>query len=112
MKTYYYLDRDDILTVAADAFGAIPAVRDYGLLDAAIARPKSSVFGVDAYPELFGKAAALLHSLARNHALVDGNRRTAWAAACHADILVNGDPNNFYIWRRRCAQTQSRQPPA
>jgi death-on-curing protein len=91
VKTYYYLDRDDILTVAADAFGAIPAVRDYGLLDAAIARPKSSVFGVDAYPELFGKAAALLHSLARNHALVDGNKRTAWAAAW-VFLAVNGCP--------------------
>lgn len=87
----YYLDRDDILTIAGDAFGSVPVVREYGLLDAAIARPKATVFGVDAYPELFEKAAALLHSLARNHALVDGNKRTAWAAAS-VFLAVNGFP--------------------
>ncbi len=94
--TTYYLDRDDILTIAADAFGAVPVVRDYGLLDAAIARPQSSVFGVDAYPDLFEKAAALLHSLARNHALVDGNKRTAWASAW-VFLTVNGCPLNDHI---------------
>ena len=67
-----YLDRDDVLTAGSIAFGAELTVRDYGLLDAAVARPKAIVFGVDAYPELWDKAAALLQSLARNHALVDG----------------------------------------
>jgi death-on-curing protein len=43
--------------------------------------PQATIFGVDAYPSTFEKAAALLQSLARNHALVDGNKRTAWAAA-------------------------------
>lgn len=43
--------------------------------------PRSTVFGIDAYPDVWQKAASLLHSLARNHALVDGNKRTAWAAA-------------------------------
>lgn len=76
-----YLDRDDILAIAARVAGGNPVVRDFGLLDAAVARPKSSVFGLDAYSTLYDKAAALLHSLARNHALVDGNKRTAWAAA-------------------------------
>jgi death on curing protein len=71
------------------------AVRDFGLLDAAVARPRSTVFGVDAYPDLWHKAAALLHSLARNHALVDGNKRTAWAAAwvflgCNGVMLRSG----------------------
>jgi death on curing protein len=77
----YFLDRDDVLTAGSAAFGGSVAVRDFGLLDAAVARPRSSVFGVDAYPDVWQKAAALLHSLARNHALVDGNKRTAWAAA-------------------------------
>ena len=76
-----YLDRDDVLTAGAIAFGAELSVRDYGLLDAAVARPQTTVFGLDAYPEMLDKAAALLLSLARNHALVDGNKRTAWAAA-------------------------------
>ncbi|WFR66574.1 Fic family protein [Curtobacterium flaccumfaciens] len=77
----YFLDRDDVLTAATAAFGGTVQVRDFGLLDAAVARPRSSVFGVDAYPDDWQKAAALLHSLARNHALVDGNKRAAWAAA-------------------------------
>lgn len=76
-----YLDRDDVLTAGSIAFGGELTVRDYGLLDAAVARPQSTVFGVDAYPRIWDKAAALLQSLARNHALVDGNKRTAWAAA-------------------------------
>ena len=76
-----YLDRDDVLTAGSIAFGGELKVRDYGLLDAAVARPQATVFGVAAYPEVWDKAAALLQSLARNHALVDGNKRTAWAAA-------------------------------
>jgi death on curing protein len=55
-------------------------LRDYGLLEAAVLRPQSTAFGEDAYPTLHEKAAALLHSLARNHPFVDGNKRTAWAA--------------------------------
>ncbi|WP_245635864.1 type II toxin-antitoxin system death-on-curing family toxin [Herbiconiux solani] len=85
----YYLDRDDVLTASAAALGSMPVVRDFGLLDAAVARPRSTVFGVDSYPGLPEKAAALLHSLARNHALLDGNKRTAWAAAW-VFLRVNG----------------------
>lgn len=76
-----YLDRDDVLTAGSIAFGGELKVRDYGLLDAAVARPQTTVFGVDAYPEISDKAAAFLESLGRNRALVDGNKRTAWAAA-------------------------------
>ena len=52
-------------------------MRDYGLLEAAVARPQAAVFGKDAYPDLDSKARALLHSVARNHALIDGNKRLA-----------------------------------
>lgn len=76
-----YLDRDDVLTAGSIAFGSELKVRDYGLPDAAVARPRATVFGVDAYPDVWDKAAALLQSLARNHALIDGNKRTAWASA-------------------------------
>lgn len=76
-----YLDRDDVLTAGAAAVGQALTVGDYGLLDAAVARPQATAFGVDAYSDGFTKAAALLQSLARNHAFVDGNKRTAWAAA-------------------------------
>lgn len=53
-------------------------VRDEGLLFSALARPEASVFGKDAYETLELKAAALMSSIARNHALFDGNKRTAW----------------------------------
>ena len=55
-------------------------MRDYGLLEAALARPEATAFGKDAYQDLDAKAAALLHSVARNHALIDGNKRLALAA--------------------------------
>ena len=48
--------------------------------EAALARPHSTAFEKDAYPGMDRKAAALLHSVARNHALVDGNKRLALAA--------------------------------
>lgn len=66
------------------------AIRDFGLLASAVARPAATMFGQDAYPGLYEKAAALLHSLARNHALVDGNKRTSWAAAW-VFLEVNGE---------------------
>ena len=75
-----FLDLDSLLVIAERAIGGQPLVRDYGLLESALARPRSTVFGADAYPTLMGKAAALLHSLAPNHALVDGNKRVAWHA--------------------------------
>ncbi|WP_396925867.1 type II toxin-antitoxin system death-on-curing family toxin [Mycolicibacterium sp.] len=84
-----YLDRDDVLVAGAAALGVELRVADYGLLDAAVARPQATAFGVDAYPDLSTKAAALLHSLARNPALVDGNKRTAWAAAW-TFLYING----------------------
>ena len=73
-----YLDLEDLLGLIR-ALKAGP-VRDLGLLDSSCARPRSTAFGADAYPRLEEKAAALLHSLARNHALVDGNKRLAWLA--------------------------------
>ncbi|MFC9622210.1 type II toxin-antitoxin system death-on-curing family toxin [Streptomyces sp. NPDC056930] len=73
-----YLTLPELLSLA-ERLGAAE-VRDYGLLDSALARPQASVFGQDAYPDVWQKAAALMESLARNHALVDGNKRIAWYA--------------------------------
>lgn len=73
-----YLDIEDLLALA-QMLGE-PAVRDLGLLEAAAARPQASAFGEDAYQTLELKAAALLESLVRNHALVDGNKRIGWVA--------------------------------
>ncbi|MET7574190.1 Fic family protein [Streptomyces sp. NPDC005492] len=66
-------------------------VRDYGLLDSAVARPQASVFGQDAYPDVWQKAAALMESLARNRALVDGNKRIAWYTTW-VFLHLNGHP--------------------
>jgi death-on-curing protein len=75
-----FLDLEDLLHIAARTLGAEPEVRDHGLLESALARPRASALGQDAYPGIHEKAAALLHSLARNHALVDGNKRLSLAA--------------------------------
>jgi death-on-curing protein len=74
-----YLDLDDLLHVAARTLGEMQ-VRDIGLLESALARPRATAFGEDAYPSMHGKAAALLHSLARTQAMIDGNKRLALAA--------------------------------
>ena len=55
------------------------SIKDGGLLGSAIARPSTSLFGEDAYPAFELKAAAMMHSVIKNHALVDGNKRTAWS---------------------------------
>ncbi|MGR6965303.1 type II toxin-antitoxin system death-on-curing family toxin [Geodermatophilus sp. URMC 61] len=78
MSEVEYLDLDDLLGLVR-ALRTGP-VRDVGLLDSAAARPRTIVFGQEAYPTLPLKAAALLHSLARNHPLIDGNKRLGWLA--------------------------------
>lgn len=84
-----YLSLEDLLRIADAAVEGDVIVRDIGLLESALGRPRATVFGADAYPSLHLKAAALLHSLARNHALVDGNKRLAWAAAA-VFLGING----------------------
>jgi death-on-curing protein len=84
-----YLALEDLRVIARHAVGGEVLVRDYGLLEAALARPRASVFGQDVYPDLFEKAAALMHSLCANHALVDGNKRLAWLGA-YVFLGLNG----------------------
>ena len=72
-----FLTLPELIRIAERVIDGDVQVRDYGLLESALARPQATAFGVDAYPTLDAKAAALLHSLARNHALVDGNKRLA-----------------------------------
>jgi death on curing protein len=80
-----YLQLEDLLALI-DELGGGP-VRDLGLLDSAAHRPQTSLFGEDAYPDLHTKAAVLLESLTRNHALIDGNERLAWVAVVVFDGL-------------------------
>lgn len=83
--------RPDNYAIAPDAVGGEVLVRDHGLLESALARPQTSVFGQDTYPDLHVKAAALLHSLANNHALFDGDKRLAWHAT-FVFLDLNGHP--------------------
>jgi len=75
-----HLDLDDLLAAADAALGRTPEVRDIGILEAAVARTRASVYGEDAYPDLDAKAAALLHSIVTGHALIDGNKRLGWVS--------------------------------
>ena len=81
-----YLSLEDVLTFVARRSLVL---RDPGLLASAVARPQASMFGQDAYPTLAEKAAALLHSVAQNQALVDGNKRLALLCA-DAFVRING----------------------
>ncbi|MGA7833588.1 MAG: Fic family protein [Acidimicrobiales bacterium] len=83
-----YLDIEDVVEMIR-ALGVGP-IRDLGLLDSAVNRPRSSAFGEDAYETVNLKAAALLHSMTKNHALVDGNKRLAWLST-----VVFCDLNGF-----------------
>lgn len=84
-----YLTLDELLVIAARVIDGDVALRDAGLLESAAARPRTTVFGADAYPDLHSKSAALLISICKNHALIDGNKRLALAATI-VMLGVNG----------------------
>ena len=84
-----YLTVPELIYIASRVLDSEVTVRDHGLLESATARPRATVFGTDAYETLEDKAAALLHSLVRNHALIDGNKRLALAATI-AFLGLNG----------------------
>lgn len=88
----HYLSVAQVLAIhdqAINRYGGSPGLRDLGLLESALGRPQASMFGEDAYPDLFEKAAALLHSLLKNHPFVDGNKRTA-LSSCAIFLHLNG----------------------
>ena len=84
-----YPTANEVLIAAEYACGFTPRVCDHGLFEAGLMRPAATVFGTDAYPTVWDKAAALLHSLATTQSLADGNKRTAWAA-CWLLLGLNG----------------------
>jgi death on curing protein len=76
-----YLSVSDVVTIHRVAVGDEQGpIINFGMLEAAVMRPQQSVGGQDAYPDIHHKAAALLHSLCRNHAFLDGNKRTGLLA--------------------------------
>lgn len=88
-RSIEYLDTDDVVAAAGELFVDPPPIRDIGLLGSAVARPQTTVFGEDAYPDIWSKAAALLQSVVLNHALVDGNKRLGWVVTA-AFLEING----------------------
>jgi death-on-curing protein len=101
-----YLDLGDLVDLARSLLGDPPPIRDIGLLGSAAARPQTTAFGEDAYPDVLTKASALLQSIVNNHALVDGNKRLGWLAAAvflelngiKASRASNDDVYELVIW--------------
>jgi death-on-curing protein len=101
-----FLDLDDLVDLARRLLGDPPPIRDIGLLGSAAARPQTTAYGEDAYPDLVTKAAALLQSIVNNHALVDGNKRLGWLATAvflelngiKASRASNDDIYEFVMW--------------
>ena len=83
-----YLNLEDLIEIGSVIIPDFK-IRDIGLLESATNRPQTTIYGKDAYPTFADKAAALMHSLARNHCLIDGNKRLAWSAT-RAFCLMNG----------------------
>lgn len=83
-----YLDLHDLIEIGKSLIGDF-RIRDEGLLESAAMRPQTTIYGEDAYPTFEEKVASLIHSLARNHALIDGNKRIAWSAG-RIFCLMNG----------------------
>ena len=84
-----FLDLDDVVDLAIALLGDPAPIRDIGLLGSAVARPQTTAFGEDAYPDIWTKAAALLQSIVGHHALVDGNKRLGWLATA-VFLEING----------------------
>lgn len=78
-----YVTIEEVVRINGDILGTEPTIRDVGLLASAVDRPAQVVFGADAYPTLFDKAAALMESICLNHAFIQGNKRTAVVAVIH-----------------------------
>lgn len=83
-KTIKYLSEAEIIAINEEMvalYGGLHGVRDLGLLKAAVGRPQMSVMLEDAYSTIFDKAAALFHSIIKNHPFLDGNKRTSLFSA-------------------------------
>ena len=75
-------------------FGGLPGIRERGLLESAVAAPMMAVFGEELHKTIYNKAAAYLFYIAKNHAFLDGNKRTA-AAAALAFLRANGKSTKY-----------------
>ena len=90
-----FLDLQDLIEIGKSLISDF-RIRDEGLLESAAMRPQTTIYGEDAYPTFEEKVASLIHSLARNHALIDGNKRIA-SSAGRIFCLMNGRDLNMPI---------------
>ncbi|MGN7187708.1 type II toxin-antitoxin system death-on-curing family toxin [Microbacterium enclense] len=81
MSDIRYVDYELVVAANAEHCGPGAGVRDENGIRAALGRPAASMFGVDKYPTVVDKAAALLHGLSSTQYFYDGNKRTAWLVA-------------------------------
>jgi death-on-curing protein len=82
-----YITVIEVLAIHQDQiarYGGAPGVRDHGLLEAALFRPRTGY-----YADLIEEAAALWESLSQNHPFVDGNKRTGFAVT-YTFLVING----------------------
>ncbi len=92
MKQTKYLVLDEVIAIhdsMIELYGGSFGIRDIGLIQSAISRPQASFAGIDLYPTIFNKVAALFHSLMFNHAFLDGNKRTTMTATARF-LAING----------------------
>lgn len=87
-----FLSEEQVLVIhraVIDAHGGLHGIRDMALLQSAVSQPRATMFGEFLHPTIFDKAGAYLYHIARNHAFLDGNKRTA-TEACDVFLRVNG----------------------
>ena len=92
MKQTKFIILDEVIAIhdsMIELYGGSFGIRDIGLLQSAISRPKATFGGVDLYPTIFDKAGALFHSLMFNHAFADGNKRTTMTTTARF-LAING----------------------
>ena len=94
-----YLSFEQIIElhdVLIEKFGGLRGIRERGLLESALAAPMMAVFGEELHKTVYNKAAAYLFYIAKNHAFLDGNKRTA-AGAALAFLRTNGKPPRYDV---------------
>jgi death-on-curing protein len=89
-KQIHYLTLEEVIEIGE---ALIPdfRIRDIGLLESAVHRPSTTIYGEEAYKTIEEKISAMMHSIASNHALIDGNKRLTWSCGRLFAILNDLD---------------------
>jgi death on curing protein len=98
-----FLDLADVLEIHESRialYGGSAGVRDLRLLQSALAQPSAGFAGEFFHKDLFEMAAAYLYHIARYHAFVDGNKRTALACCL---VFLSFNDTDIEVDRKRCS---------